>query len=90
MKDAHGREGKAGQAQVSLGTRGWEWRDPDVTMKGVREHMEDMAVDLDTHNDRLVVVAYNEAGFNRTAVDLLDLITWLRLNRPGLLTSKKK
>lgn len=49
-------------------------------MTGVREHTEGDVVELwfDETTGRLVVRAYNEAGFNSTNVDLMDLVGWLR------------
>lgn len=49
-------------------------------MVGVREYAEGFPVALwrDEETGRLVVVAENEGGNNSTAVDLLDLIGWLR------------
>ena len=34
---------------------------------------------------RWVVRAFNEAGFNQTNVDIVDLVEWLRENKPELL-----
>ena len=36
-------------------------------------------------NERWVVVARNEAGYNCTQVDLLQLIEWVKKNKPELL-----
>ena len=33
-------------------------------------------------NGRLAIQAFNEGGHNRTQVDLLHLMRWLRINRP--------
>lgn len=63
-------------------------------MTGVREYAEKMEVELfveqpDKYNgldrERLVIQAYNEGGHNSTSVDLLDLLYWLRTNRPDLM-----
>lgn len=68
-------------------------------MEGVREYGEEMPVELHEHTEnetftwkrikgygtRWVITAHNEAGFNSTSVDLLDLLAWLRKNRPDLL-----
>jgi hypothetical protein len=55
-------------------------------MFGVREYADGEGVKLDVNeHGRTVVVALNEGGYNRTEVDLLDLIDWLRANRPDLL-----
>lgn len=35
---------------------------------------------------RIVIVAINEGGFNSTEVDLLQLLSWVKHNRPELLT----
>ena len=57
-------------------------------MKGVREYNEGMLVELDLaeNDNRTVIVAYNEAGYNSTEVDLLDVIEWVKNNRPELIT----
>lgn len=64
-------------------------------MGSVREYAEGLGVDLerdDKPNDkywqgsgRWVVTATNEGGYNCTQVDLGDLVTWLKANRPDLL-----
>ena len=56
-----------------------------IKMEGVREYAEDMSVDLGTHKKRLIIKAYNEAGYNCTKVDLQDVIEWVRKNKPELL-----
>ena len=55
-----------------------------IKMKGVREYNEGMLVELDLaeNDNRTVIVAYNEAGYNSTEVDLLDVIEWVKNNRP--------
>ena len=54
-------------------------------MAGVREHSEQMEVELRRENERLVVTAFNEGGFKTTNVDLLELLDWLSANRPDIL-----
>lgn len=65
-------------------------------MDGVRDHNEGMPVYLEKHEyvglsgvpygtGRLYIDASCEGGQNGTAVDLLDLIAWLKKNRPELL-----
>jgi hypothetical protein len=50
-------------------------------MDGVRQYGNEDGVDLYLNEmGRLVVVAYNEAGYCATEVDLLDLVDWLRAN----------
>jgi hypothetical protein len=69
-----------------------------IQMEGVREYAEDYAVHLVETDGyyvspnaprpgagRLAVRALNEGGHNCTEVDLLDLIAWLKANRPELL-----
>ena len=68
----------------------------EIEMAGVREYAEGYEVKLVTstgyyngaHIDggRLAVRALNEAGHNCTEVDLLDLIAWVKANRPELLS----
>jgi hypothetical protein len=55
-------------------------------MHGVTEYAEGLDVKLQMEdNGRPIVSAYNEGGFNGTSVDLLELLAWLRANRPDLL-----
>ena len=53
----------------------------------IREYTEYLPVHIDESTDkgRLVVVAYNESGYNFTRVDVVDLIEWVKQNRPDLL-----
>ena len=69
-------------------------------MAGVREYREQYPMTLvlvsprkileygppPTEGPRWCVQALNEDGHNSTAIDLLDLIRWLRENRPELLS----
>jgi hypothetical protein len=59
----------------------------ETVMKGVTEYCEGMDVCLIeiSGQTRLAVKAYNEAGFNSTQVDVLELIDWLKTHRPDLL-----
>jgi hypothetical protein len=59
-------------------------------MDGVTEYAEGMPVYLETEKDRLVIGAYNEAGYNGTAVDLEQLIDWVARNKPELLKDVMK
>jgi hypothetical protein len=53
-----------------------------IKLTGVREYCEGMDVQLDkTKEGRLIIVAYNEAGFNSTEIDLLDLTDWILKNQ---------
>jgi hypothetical protein len=55
-------------------------------MHGVTEYAEGLDVRLQLEdNGRPIVSAYNEGGFNGTSVDLLELLAWLRANRPDLI-----
>jgi hypothetical protein len=63
-------------------------REEDGTlMDGVTEYTEGYGVRLveTTGAGRLVVNALNEAGHNCTAVDLLELLAWVKANRPDLM-----
>lgn len=55
-------------------------------MKGVREYTEGDPVELqlDEKTGRMIVVATNEGGCNETAVDVLDLLDWVRTGGHGL------
>ena len=57
-----------------------------VVMEGVTEYIEEEEVSLITDEaGHLVILAINECGNNHTQVDLLQLIQWLKTNRPELL-----
>ena len=56
-----------------------------IVMNGVREYAEDFDVELREYEGRLVIAALNEGGCNGTDVDLLDLIAWVKENKPELL-----
>lgn len=59
-------------------------------MHGVTEYAEGLDVRLHVvGNGRWVVTAWNEGGFNGTSVDLLELLAWLRANRPDLIEELK-
>ena len=58
----------------------------EIEMKGVTEYCENMGVYLDyeTESNREIIRAYNEAGYNWTEIDLLELLEWSAKNKPGL------
>ena len=66
-----------------------------IEMEGVREYAEYMPVRLIKRHpcymehyeseQRWVIDAVNEGGHNGTEVDLVDLLRWLKENRPELL-----
>ena len=59
-------------------------------MHGVTEYAEKLDVKLQVEdNGRLVVSAWNEGGFNGTSVDLMELLAWLKSNRPDLIEELK-
>ena len=53
----------------------------------IREFSESMEPEVIFDDDygRWVIVAYNEGGCNLTKVDLLDVIDWVKENKPELL-----
>ena len=59
---------------------------PVCELSGVREYSEEMpvAIHKKVENGRLVIVAYNEAGYNFVQIDLEDLKTWLAEHPEGL------
>ena len=63
---------------MSARAAGVLYRPDAIPMAGVREHVEGHAVELDFHRDRWVVAAFNEGGHDSTAVDLAELVRWLR------------
>jgi len=70
-----------------------------MKMNGITEYCEGMEVELiqtegcssyinqerGRGKGRWVVQAFNEAGQNRTEVDVLELVSWLKANRADLL-----
>lgn len=59
----------------------------DISIKTkIREYAENMDVEIwtDKEADRLVIVAYNEAGFNCTNVDLIDTLLHVKEKMPDL------
>ena len=58
-----------------------------VHLKGVREHHTGFAflVDEDIFGESRPAVAVLRQGERDTAVDLLDLLKWIKANRPDLL-----
>ena len=70
----------------------------EIELEGVREYCEEYPVllkqnttthsfvlDKDVLIDRPVLVGVNEGGYNSVEIDLLDLIEWLKNNKPELL-----
>ena len=54
----------------------------------IREYDEEMDVEIkegNRYNNRLVIKAYTEGGYRATIVDLLDVIKWVKENKPELL-----
>jgi hypothetical protein len=61
----------------------------------IREYGEGKVVEIIEHDGyyynrpetkgRLVIIALNEGGHNSTEVDLLDVIEWVKKNKPELL-----
>ena len=52
-------------------------------MTGVTEYEEGMDVELVYYKDRPMILAKNEAGYNCTRVDLLDLLNWVEKEMKG-------
>lgn len=53
-----------------------------------REYGDGLPVEISQHdNGRPVIVAYNEAGYNHTIVDLEDMLQWIASNMPEMLHS---
>jgi hypothetical protein len=66
----------------------------NIELTGVTEYGEEMPVVLcrtsgmflsNKGKGRLVIKAMNEGGCNCTEVDLIELIQWLKINKPELL-----
>ena len=60
----------------------------------IREYAEEMEVAVcerimdDEGNTKLVIDALNEGGYNGTHVDLLDVLEWVKANKPELIEGK--
>ena len=52
----------------------------------IREYVEREPVEIKEKDGRLVIEALNEGGHNGTEVDLMDVIEWVEVNRPDLIT----
>lgn len=59
-----------------------------IAMQGVTEYAEGFDAQLVWSHGRLAVQARNEGGFNTTAIDLMELLAWVKANRPELLEAK--
>lgn len=60
----------------------WFRQNEICEMTGVREHVENRPVVLcRTESGRLAIRAYNEAGFNCTEVDLVEVLEWAASNK---------
>jgi hypothetical protein len=62
----------------------------------IREYNEERVVEIDKFDDyeikdtpelcdRLLLVAFNEGGHNNVRIDLVDIIEWVKKNKPELL-----
>lgn len=49
---------------------------------------DDKPIELHRHNGRLVIVAYNQGGYDCTEVDLGNLLEWLN-RHPAILAELK-
>jgi hypothetical protein len=55
----------------------------------IREYTERSNVIIEETDDALLIIATNEGGYNRTAVDAKDFLDWLIKYKPELLNSRK-
>ena len=53
-------------------------------MVGVAEYGEELEVSLGYEKGRPVIVALNESGYRCTFVDLIQVLDWVRVNKPEL------
>ena len=54
-------------------------------MVGVAEYGEELEVSLGYEKGRPVIVAFNESGYCCTCVDLIQVLDWVRVNKPELI-----
>lgn len=57
----------------------------DEVMVGVAEYGEELEVSLGYEKGRPVIVALNESGYCSTFVDLIQVLDWVRVNKPELI-----
>ena len=56
-----------------------------TVLDGVKEYEEHYDVELQYQAERPVVVAFNEGYHNQTKVDLIQLLKWVKNNKPELM-----
>jgi hypothetical protein len=61
-----------------------------TVMRGVSEYAEGYPVQLETRQGRLAVLAINQGGHDGTAVDLVELLAWVKDNMPELLLDEER
>ena len=57
----------------------------DEVMIGVEEYEEELEVKLGYEKSRPTIVAFNESGYCCTSVDLIQVLGWVRVNKPELI-----
>lgn len=55
-----------------------------IKMEGVTEYCEGYPVEFGSSEEDgpLCVIAFNEGGYNSTAINVQELVDWLKKNRP--------
>lgn len=56
-----------------------------VVMEGVVEYTEGFPLELYVKNGIAVIAATNEGGHNGVEIDAVQLVDWIKKNRPDLL-----
>ena len=51
----------------------------------IRELSEKIPVEITYYRNRISIQAFNEGGCNSVAIDLIDVIVWVKKNMPELL-----
>ena len=59
-------------------------KEDGIIMQGVREYAEEYPVRLGLRDGHHIVEATRESGYVGTAVDLQDLLAWVKSNLPHL------
>jgi hypothetical protein len=60
-----------------------------IVMTGVKEYAENMDVELQYVGGRYVIYAQNEAGYNCTMVDLIDVLLWVHKHLPTMIPQEE-
>ena len=85
LQDRLGANKMAYEMEVEYNNTKLRRRTVDEVMVGVAEYGEELEVSLGYEKGRPVIVALNESGYRCTFVDLIQVLDWVRVNKPELM-----